>query len=72
MTRQNSNFASLIEQERQKALLVFDSGDLISELDDYFKYDYSNVNSDMSQLEKYAYKLQLESDKAQQYLSTGD
>ena len=72
MTRQNSNFASLIEQERQKALLVFDSGDLISELDDYFKYDYSNVNSDMSKLEKYAYKLQLESERAQKYSSNSD
>ena len=67
MTRQNSNFAGLIEQERQKALLVFDSGDLISELDDYFAYDYSNVTSDMSKLEKYAYELQLESERAQKY-----
>ena len=69
MTRQNSNFASLIEQERQKALLVFDSGDLISELDDYFAYDYSNVTSDMSKLEKYAYELQLESERAQKYIA---
>ena len=67
MTRQNSNFASLIEQERQKALLVFDSSDLISELDDYFAYDYSNVDSDMSKLDKYAYELQLESERAQKY-----
>ena len=67
MTRQNSNFASLIEQERQKALLVFDSGELISELDDYFAYDYSNVTSDMSKSEKYAYELQLESERAQKY-----
>ena len=72
MTRQNSNFASLIEQERQKALLVFDSSDLISELDDYFAYDYSNVDSDMSKLEKYAYKLQLESERAQKYSSNSD
>ena len=72
MTRQNSNFASLIEQERQKALLVFDSGDLISELDDYFAYDYSDVDSDMSKLEKYAYKLQLESERAQKYSSNPD
>ena len=72
MTRQNSNFASLIEQERQKALLVFDSGDLISELDDYFAYDYSNVTSDMSKLEKYAYELQLESERAQKYSSNSD
>ena len=72
MTRQNSNFASLIEQERQKALLVFDSGDLISELDDYFAYDYSNVDSDMSKLEKYAYELQLESERAQKYSSNSD
>ena len=67
MTRQNSNFASLIEQERQKALLVFDSSELISELDDYFAYDYSNVDSDMSKLDKYAYELQLESERAQKY-----
>ena len=67
MTRQNSNFASLIEQERQKALLVFDSSELISELDDYFAYDYSNVDSDMSKLEKYAYELQLESERAEKY-----
>ena len=72
MTRQNSNFAGLIEQERQKALLVFDSGDLISELDDYFAYDYSNVTSDMSKLEKYAYELQLESERAQKYSSNSD
>ena len=72
MTRQNSNFASLIEQERQKALLVFDSSDLISELDDYFAYDYSNVDSDMSKLEKYAYELQLESERAQKYSSNPD
>ena len=72
MTRQNSNFASLIEQERQKALLVFDSGGLISELDDYFAYDYSNVTSDMSKLEKYAYELQLESERAQKYSSNSD
>ena len=67
MTRQNSNFASLIEHERQKALLVFDSSDIASQVGDYFAYDYSNIDRDTSKLEKYYLELQIENQKAQQY-----
>ena len=67
MTRQNSNFASLIEYERQKALLVFDSSDIASQVGDYFAYDYSDIDRDTSKLEKYYLELQIENQKAQQY-----
>ena len=67
MTRQNSNFASLIEHERQKALLVFDSSNIASQVGDYFAYDYSDIDRDTSKLEKYYLELQIENQKAQQY-----
>ena len=69
MTRQNSNFASLIEHERQKALLVFDSSDIASQVGDYFAYDYSDIDRDTSKLEKYYLELRMEEDKAMQYTS---
>ncbi len=68
MTRQNSNFASLIEHERQKALLVFDSSNIASQVGDYFAYDYSNIDRDTSKLEKYYLELQIENDKAQKLM----
>ena len=67
MTRQNSNFASLIEHERQKALLVFDSSNIASQVGDYFAYDYSDIDRDTSKLEKYYLELRMEEDKAMQY-----
>ncbi len=67
MTRQNSNFTSLIEHERQKALLVFDSSNISSQVGDYFAYDYSDIDRDTSKLEKYYLELQIENQKAQQY-----
>ncbi len=69
MTRQNSNFASLIEHERQKALLVFDSSNIASQVGDYFAYDYSDIDRDTSKLEKYYLELQIENQKAQQYIN---
>ncbi len=69
MTRQNSNFASLIEHERQKALLVFDSSNISSQVGDYFAYDYSDIDRDTSKLEKYYLELQIENDKALKFVT---
>ena len=42
----------------------------MQEVDGYFAYDYSNVDSDMSKMDKYAEELQIESEKAQKLVRT--
>ncbi len=68
MTRQNSNFANMIEFEKQRATLVFDSSDIMQDVDGYFTYDYSGIDRDVSKLEKYSKELKIESAKAEKIM----
>ncbi len=60
MTRVHSEFAHLILDEQDKAVLVFDSTKLISVTPDSFSYDYTTIDKDSSKLEKLSKVLYIE------------
>ena len=62
MTRMNSNFADMIQFEKDRAVLVFDASKLISVLDETFAYDFTE--SEEQYKNELAIKLEIEADRA--------
>ena len=65
MTRVHSGFASLIIDEQDKAVLIFDGTKLVSVLPESFSYEYDTINRDLSKLEILSKELYVEELKAQ-------
>ena len=65
MTRVHSGFASLIIDEQNKAVLIFDGTKLISVVPESFSYEYDTINRDLSKLEILSKELYVEQLKAQ-------
>ena len=68
MTRMHSNFENLMQQEQDRATMIFDASKLVSIPDQTFSYDYSNPKSSVSKSEKLAEELDIEQGKAQRIL----
>ena len=64
LTRTHSSFAQLIEQESDRATLIFDSAALSGVLPDTFSYDFDDVYSSASKTDVLSEELYIEYEKA--------
>ena len=64
LTRTHSSFAQLIEQESDRATLIFDSAALSGVLPDTFSYDFDDVDSSASKTDVLSEELYIEYEKA--------
>ena len=65
MTRVHSGFASLIIDEQDKAVLIFDGTKLVSVIPESFSYDFSAINRDLLKSDVLSGELHIEQLKAQ-------
>ncbi len=68
MTRLHSNFGNLMQEEREKATMMFNASNQVPVPDQTFSYDYSGVIYGISKMDKLAEELHIEQDKAQKIM----
>ncbi len=68
MNRMNSNFATLVQAEHDRAVLVFDAAQLVPEPGSVFAYEYPDIQPGDVRLEQLADALQAERLRAQEII----
>ncbi len=68
MTRMHSNFEKLMQQEQDRATVIFNASKLVSVPDQTFSYDYSGISYGVSKMDKLADELDVEQGKAERIM----